>query len=205
MSSHDCVVRGQVVLVVGTQMDKIKEALADFVTCVSEDFDELAGDGHSIVLEGDVLHLHVAMQRWGGPENEKVADLASALGNLCREPGHVELLDFDTGDDSEHCCPYFFGRTEEEKLVARLQYGVQQMAVWTEDLIAPEFMVEIERFIRAQSRLAKPKQKFSAHLAFGAEHLEFDFEVPGEAPAVMLDAECLAAFVQKAELTYLPY
>ncbi|HNY41132.1 MAG TPA: hypothetical protein PKJ41_12080 [Bryobacteraceae bacterium] len=204
MSSHDCVLRGQVLLVAGAGLAEVKEAMAEFLEALHDSFDDLASDGHSIVLEGDVLFLHIALQAWGGPECGEASDLANGLGSICREPGYVELLDFDTGDSSEHCYPYFFGKTDQDKLVARLKYGIEQMTVWTEDLIPAEAMVEVERFIRAQSLIAKPKQVFRASFALGTEHIEFQFEAPGESPAVMLDGECLAALAQKAEVDFQP-
>ena len=198
MSSHDCFVRGTVILVPGTDLSAVNTAISEFLQSDDLDFEELRKE-ERISLEADVLWLHIPFQSWGGAENEEVKNLAQVLGTLCREPGHVELLDFDTGDSGEHCCPYFFGRTDQDKLVAQLNYGVQQMKRWAEQLVDPECMVEVERFIRAQSRIAKEPEFYRANLSLESGQLELEFQVPADSPAVMLDSACLAAISQKAE------
>lgn len=106
MSSHDCFVRGSVVLIAGTELSAICTAINEFLQSDDLDFEELVKE-ESISLEADVLWLHIPFQSWGGSSNKDVEGLAQALGTLCCESGHVELLDFDTGDAEEHCCPYF--------------------------------------------------------------------------------------------------
>lgn len=198
MSSHDCVVRGSIVLVSGTELSAVRMGISEFLQSDGLDFDELMGEGE-ISLEADVLCLHIPFRSWGGSDNADVAGLAKSLGTLCRETGYIELLDFDTGSSDEHCCPYFFGRTDHDKLVAQLNYGIEQMKCWAEHLVDPECMVEIERFIRAQSRIAKDPEFYCANMSLGSEQLELQFQVPADAPAVMLDSACLAALAQKAE------
>lgn len=198
MSSHDCFVRGSVVLVPGTELSAVHTAINEFLQSDGLDFEELVKEA-SISLEANVLWLHIPFQSWGGSSNNDVAGLAKALGTLCRETGYIELLDFDTGDSDEHCCPYFFGRTDHDKLVAQLNYGIEQMKCWAEHLVDPECMVEIERFIRAQSRIAKEPEFYRANLSLESEQLELQFQVPADSPAVMLDSACLAAISQKAD------
>lgn len=198
MSSHDCFVRGSVVLVPGTELSAVHKAIHEFLQSDGLDFEELVKEA-SVSLEANVLWLHIPFQSWGGSSNHDVAGLAQALGTLCREPGYIELLDFDTGDSDEHCCPYFFGRTDYDRLVAQLNYGIEQMKCWAEHLVDPECMVEIERFIRAQSRIAKEPEFYRANLSLESEQFELQFQVPADSPAVMLDSACLAAISQKAD------
>lgn len=198
MSSHDCFVRGSVVLGPGTELSAVHTAINEFLQSDGLDFEELVKEA-SISLEANVLWLHIPFQSWGGSGNNDVAGLAQALGGLCLETGYIELLDFDTGDSEEHCCPYFFGRTAHDKLVAQLNYGIEQMKCWAEHLVDPECMVEIERFIRAQSRIAKDPEFYRANLSLESEQLELQFQVPADSPAVMLDSACLAALSQKAD------
>ncbi len=87
-------------MVAGAGLAEVKEAMTEFLEALHDSFDDLASDGHSIVLEGDVLSLHIALQAWGGPECGEASDLANGMGSICREPGYVELLDFDTGDST---------------------------------------------------------------------------------------------------------
>lgn len=198
MSSHDCFVRGSVVLKPGTALPAVRTAISEFLQSDDLDFEELVKEG-SIGLETDVLWLHIPFQSYGGSDNADVVGLAEVLGTLCRETGYIELLDFDTGDSEEHCCPYFFGRTDQDKLVAQLNYGIEQMQRWAEHLVDPECMVEIERFIRAQSRIAKDPEFYRANFSLESVQLELQFQVPADSPAVMLDSACLAALSQNAE------
>jgi len=198
MSSHDCLVRGTVVLVPGTDLLAVRTAIREFLESDDLDFEVLVQE-ESIGLKADVLWLHIPFQSWGGAENDDVKSLALVLATLCREPGYLELLDFDTGDSEEHLCPYFYGRTDQDKLVARLNYGIAQLKTWTEQLVDPECMVEIERFIRAQSRIANGPEFYRAYLSLEGGQVELEFQVPADSPVVMLDSACLAAISQKAD------
>lgn len=201
MSSHDCIARGQLVLVVGTDLAAVQLALSEFINDHDLDFDELVEED-DVSLKADVLSLHIPFASWGGADNEYVTGLANSLADLCREPGVIELLDFDTGSSEEHCCPYFVGRNDEERLAARASYGIDRMAEWVKTLMTPEEFASVEHFIKAMCLSPARVDHYRGTAEIDGKVADVQFAAPAGAPALMLDAACLAALAQRANIKY---
>lgn len=199
MSSHDCMIRGSMSVVSGTDHVALQEVLRDFLVNVGWQFDELLSDG-SIELHGETLSIDVKFDGYGGADNEEVMSLATALSAIAVGPSFLELVDFDTGDSDNHCCAYFVGRTDEELRRARVNYGFDQMTEWIEHMVSPERLIELKRLVVAEAGPG-PEVAFTGNFSCGEADLAVQFITPADPSGMMVDAAFLAALAQQASIS----
>lgn len=199
MSSHDCLLRGTVVLKPEFLPEQIAAELLDIFDKADLDIRQWPSGEHYSFDDG-CLFLDFPLATFGGSDNEAVRVVAEGLGHICAAGGYIELLDFDTGSAEEHCCPYFFGQTETDRLAARLNYGIARFEEWAEGLLAPRDMIEITKLIHARSRLPFAQESFTGTFTLGETVVPLEFSLPTEAPALLFDEACLAALAQVGRL-----
>lgn len=150
MSSHDCRISAVISLNDGVSETDVRAALAQFLDANQMDFDAEVREG-TIEIEDGKLSLELDFHGEGGYQNDDVDQLVEALSTICDGPDWLEMLDFDTGDRDAACCPEFIG-TAENRLLARVMYGIEKMSDWVSPVIGKDVFKEVEAHILAIPR-----------------------------------------------------
>lgn len=165
MSQHDMSVRGTLQLKPGVGLPQVLEALHGLTT----DFDVTLEEGAVVPEFGmapfanmdDNMELQESgrltfnFTGWGpghGTVSDAIEDAVQALDPLVAAPGAVEYIDHDTSAANDDAIAVrFVGATEEDKRLARIEYGLGKAREWLEPCMGRQRLCEIEAMARSAS------------------------------------------------------
>lgn len=187
MSSHDCRISASIVVRPNTTLADVRKAIKGALEPLGIAFDSRVAAG-TIALEDEYLTMEVDFHGHGGPANEDVLDLATAMVPLCEGPDWFLLHDYDTGDSDESTCPYFIAADDASLGIAKVRYGLNGLEEWAGSLIGKDQFAIVEDAIMALAS-GKPMEEavsiLQPKLAAPASQPDHDHMLQVYAPEVL--------------------
>ena len=148
MSSHDCLINGSLTLKEDCTEEEIRGAFRDFTEYQS--FDDLVNSQEISVEDGE-LSISINVPLSLGASSDSVQNLVNTLHSLVAGHGYIEVIDFDTGSSDEHRVPIFVGASEQDRKMAQVEYGIDQMAEFVQPLIGDQQFNALADLIREKA------------------------------------------------------
>ena len=174
MGSHDCRVSAAINLKAGVTEKDVKRVLEDYLKEKGRSYEALKQDG-SIVIENGQLYLSIDVYGYGGYQDDGFDALVAGLCTIVEGRDYVEFHDFDTGDSEELCTPFFIGATEEDRELAKVDYGLMLMDEYVAPVVGKEAFESIANSVLTAANAA---------LGVNVSHCGLDAELPGKQDSV---------------------
>jgi hypothetical protein len=148
MSSHQCRISGAISMRPGVTEEQVHAALQPFLDAHGLDYGEQEAKDN-IEWDGSTLFLGIDFWGHGRYSDDSIDPLADSLASIVLNHDYVEVFDYDTGSEDEHCCPVFIGADDAAKARARMLYGISELESWVQPLIGVEAFESVKSVLLA--------------------------------------------------------
>lgn len=145
MSSHQCRVSGAISTRPDVTEEQVRAALQPFLDAHGLNYGEQEAKDN---IEWDGSTLFLGIDFWGyGRYSDPIYPLADSLASIVLNHDYVEVFDYDTGSEDDHCCPVFIGPDDAAKARARMLYGICELEAWVLPLIGADAFESVKNAI----------------------------------------------------------
>lgn len=151
MASHDCYLNGDLRLKPNVTIEQVLSAIEESGLedeLRGANLDSILAEGELLLEDGRLSLSSLPIFGDGGFLNEEVEAFCDFLGDMVAEPGHLVMIDDDTGSDDKSSV-YYVGADEQYRKRAQVEYAIEKLVESLGNSLTRESIDEILVFIRS--------------------------------------------------------